>query len=48
VDKDGIQQQIPHTWHDIAKSIINNFNKSSYIDDTDMDDEEYECQPNAP
>jgi hypothetical protein len=33
--------QNPHTWHDIAKSIINDFNKSSYIDDTDLDDEEY-------
>jgi hypothetical protein len=32
--------QNPHTWHNVAKSIINNISKSSYIDDTDMDNEE--------
>jgi hypothetical protein len=34
----------PHT--PIAKTMINEFNKS-YIDDMNMDDGEYSCQPNT-
>jgi Lon protease-like protein len=46
ISKEEVKQancnlQNPHTWHDIAKSIINDLNKSSYMDDTDNNNEEY-------
>jgi hypothetical protein len=50
ISKEEIKQakhnlQNPHTWHNVAKSIINNINKSSYIDDIDIDDEEINVSP---
>jgi hypothetical protein len=30
----------PHNWHDVATKIINNYN-NSYIDNTNMDEENY-------
>jgi hypothetical protein len=35
----NIKIKSPHNWHDIATKIINEFN-DSYIDDTDMDEED--------
>jgi hypothetical protein len=36
----NINIKSPHNWHDVATEIINKFN-NSYIDDTNMDKENY-------
>jgi hypothetical protein len=40
VQQTNLNIKTPHNWHDIATEIINNFN-NSYIDDTNMNDENY-------
>jgi hypothetical protein len=36
----NIKIKLPHNWHDVATEIIKEFN-DSYIDDTNMDKEDY-------
>jgi hypothetical protein len=40
VQQTNLNIKTPHNWHDVATIIINNIN-NSYIDDTNMDEENY-------
>jgi hypothetical protein len=40
VQLENINIKSPHNWHNVATEIIKKFN-NSYIDDTNMDEENY-------